>query len=570
MSAFRKVTNQQGEIIALETHLTGADLLNTPKLNKSSAFPNEEREQFNLLGKLPYQIETLSEQVTREYQQYAKKSTDLQKNIFLNALHETNEVLFYKLVGAHLKEMLPIIYTPTVGQAVEEFSQEFRRPRGLYLAYPDRDRIASILENRLDPEIDLIVMTDGEGILGIGDQGIGGMAIPVAKLMVYTLCGGIDPNRVLPIQIDVGTNNKKLLSNPMYLGWRHERLSGKEYDDFINIIVQAIQQKFPGVFLHWEDFGRENARRNLMRFREQLCTFNDDIQGTGAVTLAAILAAVNATKSKLVEQRIVIYGAGTAGVGIADQIFNAMVRLGLNEKEARAHFWLIDRQGLLTESSSDVISFQEPYLRSNSEIAAWGIKNSNNIGLAEVVTHVKPTILIGCSTQAGAFTEDIVKTMAKYVAQPIIFPLSNPTEKAEAVPADLLAWTDGKALIATGSPFEDVNFKGRRIRISQCNNAFVFPGIGLGVITSKARLLTNNMIWAACQALAEQSPAKLDPNAPVLPDLSEARQVCINIGIAVANKAREEGLAQIDPKIDLATKIITYCWEPKYYPYRKV
>jgi malate dehydrogenase (oxaloacetate-decarboxylating) len=570
MTAFRRITNKQGEIIALETNLTGANLLNTPKLNKASAFTNEERELFNLFGRLPYHVETLSEQVARKYQQYAKKSTALQKNIFLNTLLDTNEILFYKLVGEHLKEMLPILYTPTVGQAVEEFSQEFRRPRGLYLSYPDHERIDSILENRIDPEVDLVVMTDGERILGIGDQGVGGIAIPIAKLMVYTLCAGIDPNRVLPIQIDVGTNNKKLIADPMYLGWRHERLSGEKYDDFINRIVQAIKQKFPNVFLHWEDFGRENARRNLMRFREQLCTFNDDIQGTGAVTLAAILAAVNAAKSNLVDQRIVIYGAGTAGAGVADQIFDAMLRLGHNEKEARAHFWLIDRQGLLTESSPDTISFQKPYLRANSEIAAWKVKDSHNITLAEVVAHVKPTILIGCSTQGGAFTEDVIRMMAKYVAQPIIFPLSNPTEKSEAIPSDLLAWTDGKALIATGSPFEDVNYKGRRIRISQCNNAFVFPGIGLGVINSKPRLLTNTMIWAACQALAEQSPAKLDPTAPILPDVDEARQVCIKVGIAVATKAREEGLAQISPDVDLTAKILAYCWEPKYYPYRKV
>lgn len=549
--------NKEGKTLYIETNASGQSLLTTPKLNKGSAFSADERRQFHLLGKLPYRIESLQQQVMRIYQQFLKKGTDLQKYVYLRSLHDTNETLFYKLVSEHLKEMLPIIYTPTVGKAVEQFSHEFRRPRGLYIAYPDRDFIDEILENRLNPDVDIIVMTDGEGVLGIGDQGIGGMDICIVKLIVYVLCGGINPHRVLPIQIDVGTNNEKLLNDAMYLGWRHTRLSGQEYDELIERVVTAIQKKLPHAYLHWEDFGRENARRNLQRYREQLCTFNDDMQGTGAVTLAALLTAIKRTKIPLTEQRIVIVGAGTAGTGIADQLYAGMLREGLAKEEVLSRFWLVDKQGLLTHTMSDLTEFQKPYAR-----------YSTTMDLETLITEVKPTILIGCSSQGGAFTESIIKKMAAAVERPIIFPLSNPTEKAEATPFELLQWTEGRALIAMGSPFADVEFQGQMLRISQCNNALIYPGIGLGVVIAKAKRLSDTMLWEACKALSSYCNALEDDNAALLPDFVEIQQISQRIAVAVAQQARREGLAQIADHIDFAQHIQSQFWLPHYYPYR--
>lgn len=567
---FKQVTNEFGEIQYIETSLTGQDLLTTAKLNKGTAFTQEERAELRLLGKLPHHVETLDEQADRLYLQYIKKDTNLQKNIYLRSLHNHNETLFYKLLSKNLKEMLPVIYTPTVGEMVEEFSREFRRPRGLYISYPDRHRIDEILESRLNPVIDLIVMTDGEAVLGIGDQGIGGMEICIAKLNVYVLCGGINPARVLPIQIDVGTNNEKLLNDPMYLGWRHERLSGEQYDEMIDLLVAAIRRKFPNVFLHWEDFGRDNARRCLERYQKQMCTFNDDMQGTGVVTLAALLSAVNAAKMRLSDQKIVIFGAGTAGVGIADQVCDAMVHEGLTRKEAQSRFWLINRQGLLTTKTTELLDFQKPYLRPVEEMAGWSLANGVSVELYDVVNNVHPTILIGCSTQGGAFTHEVVTKMAEHTERPIIFPLSNPTAKAEARPAALLEWTQGRALIATGSPFDPVSFNGKNIRISQCNNAFVFPGIGMGVIVSKAKHLTDEMLWTACKTLSDCSPAKQDPAAPLLPDFSDVYDISKKIALVVANQARKEGLAQVDDNVDFEKIINASFWTPKYYPYKKI
>ncbi|MBX9706028.1 MAG: NAD-dependent malic enzyme, partial [Gammaproteobacteria bacterium] len=470
----------------ITTSLAGKPLLSTPQLNKGTAFTYEERHAFNLLGKLPARIETLEEQVQRCYKQYSSYVTPLKRNVFLNELHDTNHVLFYRLLQQHLAEMLPTIYTPIVGTAVKEFSAEFRRPRGLYLSYQERDAMDEILDNRSNPEIDLIVVTDGEGVLGIGDQGIGGMDIPIAKLMVYTLCGGIDPTRTLPILLDVGTNNEALLNDPLYLGWRHPRLEGQEYDDFIEKFVRSVNKKFPKVFLHWEDFGRNNARRNLERYQNTLCTFNDDMQGTGVVTLAALLAAVKVNHQSLKDQRIVVFGGGTAGTGISDQIVDALMREGLTKEEARAKFWMIDRAGLLTQDMKDLTPFQYVYARDAAELADWTLAHGSVVTLADVVHHIKPTVLIGCSAVAGAFNEAIIKEMASYQDKPIILALSNPTERAEAQPVDIYQWTDGRALLATGSPFDDVTFHGVQVRIAQCNNAFVFPGLGLGLIAVQA------------------------------------------------------------------------------------
>lgn len=569
MFEFNIIRNNQGEITHIETHLTGNNLLSTSKLNKGCAFTQEERERLGLVGLLPLQVETLEQQVARMYMQYNEHHTNLGKNIYLTVLHDYNETLFYKLASQHLEEMLPIVYTPTVGEAVQRFSMEHRKAKGLYISYPDRDKINAILANRVPPEVDISVITDGEAVLGIGDQGIGGINIPIAKLMVYSLCGGIDPLRTLPIQLDVGTNNPHLLNDPMYLGWRHERITGQEYDDFVAAFVQAITTQFPSIYLHWEDMGRDNARRILTRYRNTICTLNGDMQSTGVVALASVLAGVQASGIPLRNHRIVILGAGTAGVGIADQIHDALRRTGLNENEACACIWLIDKQGLLIKGNN-LLPFQEPYARSKEELASWTLRNANDISLYDVVNNAKPTILIGCSTAAGAFNEEIVKLMATQVDRPIIMPLSNPTSLSEAKPEDLLKWTQGNAIIATGSPFPDVHFDGKYYRIAQSNNAFAFPGIGLGVVAVKAKRVSDNMLWAATEALRQCSPVNQDKMAPLLPKLAEARMVSLHIANAVAEQACKEGLASIPAQTDLKELIKKTMWEPRYYHYMKV
>lgn len=570
MSKFKIIRNDEGDISHIETTLSGHDILSSSKMNKGCAFSLEEREIFHLTGLLPHQTETLEQQVARMYAQFNEHNSNLAKNIYLNVLHDYNETLYYKLISDNLEEMLPIIYTPTVGEAVERFSLELRKTRGLYISYEQRNDIDSLLENRLSHDVDLSVVTDGEAVLGIGDQGIGGINISSAKLMVYTLCAGINPHRVLPIQLDTGTNNQQLLSDPMYLGWRHERISGQQYDDFIDQFVSAITKKFPHLFLHWEDVGRDNARRILTHYRDKICTFNGDMQGTGAVALACILAGVKASETPLTHHRIVILGAGTAGVGIADQIVQAFQRHGLSEREAYQRFWLIDKDGLLLENNSALLEFQKPYARSIEEIRNWHCSRENNIDLLNVVKQVKPTILIGCSTASGAFTEEIIRMIARDVERPIIMPLSNPISKAEANPRDLLHWTNGKAIVATGSPFPAVNFNGELIRVAQSNNAFAFPGIGLGAIAVKAKHISDEMLWAATQALAACSPIIHNKSAPLLPSLSEIHFVSRHIALAVAEQARREGLAQIDRSIDFDKAIKQVTWEPKYYPYKKI
>ena len=513
---------QSGEP-CLYTNLTGKALLTTPQLNKGTAFTLEERHAFGLLGKLPASIETLEEQAMRAYLQYNAFQTSLQKSIYLRALHDTNATLFYKLVSAHMAEMIPVLYTPIVGTAVETHSVEFRRPRGLYISYPDIENMEEIVNNRTNPEIDVIVVTDGESILGIGDQGIGGIDIPIAKLMVYTIAAGINPLRTLPIMLDVGTNNQTLLDNPMYLGWRHKRIAGEEYNKFIDRFVTLTKKTFPNVYLHWEDFGRENAQHNLDTYRDTISSFNDDIQGTGVVTLAAILAAVRTNKSQLIDQRIVIFGAGSAGIGIAEQICDAMIRSGLSSEEARQRFWLINSRGLITTHYEDLTGARKRFARDAAEIATWQIANPKFITLQEVVSNLKPTVLIGSSTIPGAFTQDIIETMASNCERPIIFPLSNPTEHSEATPAQLLEWTHGKALIATGSPFAPVVYNNQTYVIGQCNNALVYPGIGLGVMAVKAKKLSDDMLWAACEAVAGCAPSEREEIAPLLPALQDAR-----------------------------------------------
>jgi malate dehydrogenase (oxaloacetate-decarboxylating) len=466
--------------------------------------------------------------------------------------------------------MLPTIYTPIVGTAVKRFSHEYRQPRGLYIAHSDKNLIEEIVNNRSNPEVDLIVVTDGEGVLGIGDQGIGGMDIPVAKLMVYSLCGGIDPTRTLPVFLDVGTNNQDLLNDPMYLGCRHPRISNEAYDDFIATFVSAIRKHFPKAFLHWEDFGRRNARHILDQFQDELCTFNDDIQGTGAVTLAALLAACDVTGKKLSDQRLVVFGAGSAGTGISDQIIDALMREGLSAEEAYQRFWLIDRQGLLLNNHYDLTEAQKPYARDRKELDSWSIHDKERASLTDTVRHVKPTILIGCSAQTGAFSQDIIEIMTAHCDRPIIFPLSNPDEKCEAQPVDILNWSQGKALIATGTAFPDVEYHNRMVKIAQCNNALVFPGIGLGILAVNASRLTKDMILAASETLCKFAPSKKDSFLPLLPSLDNAQVVAKEIAIAVAQCAINSGHAQKNQSKDLKKLIDELFWEPRYLPFRKV
>ncbi len=552
----------------VETKLKGKSILTTPLLNKGTAFSQEERIHLELLGKLPQCVETLEKQVQRAYQQFQCYSSDLQKHIYLNNLHDKSEIIFYKLVGTYLEEMFPYVYTPGVGSAVKAFSREFRQPRGLYVSYPDKEHIGRILDNRTHPEISTVVITDGEGVLGIGDQGIGAMDIPIAKLVVYTLCG-LNPYQALPVMLDVGTDNEALLEDPLYLGWRHKRIRGADYDEFIDIFLKELLKRFPKVMVHWEDFGKNNARRLLEKYRSKFCTFNDDIQGTGIVTLGALLAAMQATDIAIKDHRIVVYGAGTAGMGITDQLCAALVRLGLTEAEARKRFWLVDRFGLLLKDSTDLNEFQAPYAREAKESAAWGASADRN--LLNVVREVKPTILIGASTIRNAFTEDIVKTMAQHTARPIIFPLSNPTEQCEGHPQHLLQWTEGRGLIATGSPFQQVPYGDKMIRIAQCNNALAFPGLGIGALAVQAKTINDHMLWEAAKVIAAQSPLNKDPDAPVLPALFEAKDLAFHIAVAVAKQAIKDGLATYpDTKESIETRIQKMIWKPEYYPIRSV
>ncbi|PGM94734.1 NAD-dependent malic enzyme [Bacillus cereus] len=549
---------------ALETTLRGAEVLSTPLLNKGVAFTQEEREELGLKGLLPPAVLTLEEQARRAYEQFSSQPDDLLKNVYLTALHDRNEVLFYRILTEHLREMLPIVYTPTVGVAIQRYSHEYRKPRGIYLSINDPSGIEDAFANigATAENIDLVVVTDGEGILGIGDWGVGGINIAIGKLAVYTAAVGIDPSRVLPVILDVGTNREELLNNPFYIGNRHPRITGEAYDEFIDTFVQAVNKQFPKALLHWEDFSSRNARKILDKYRHDVCTFNDDIQGTGAVSLAAVLSAVKASGVPLSEHRVVVFGAGTAGIGIADQVRDAMVRVGLSDEESHNRFWCIDRNGLVTDNMEDLLDFQIPYARKEAEVSDW--KQNDVIGLAEVVKHVKPTILIGTSTVAGAFKEEIIKEMASHVERPIILPMSNPTPLAEAKPADLIEWTEGKALVATGSPFEPVTYNGVTYVIGQSNNALIFPGLGLGTIVVRASVMTDGMFAAAAEAVASMVDTS-QPGAPILPEVEELRNISELVAIEVAKVAVAEGVARenlSDDDIKIAVK--EAIWEPEY------
>ena len=550
------------------TKLRGRQILNDPRLNRGTAFSYVERHELGITGLVPPAHVTLDQQVARVYAQYLRQPDDLSRNVLLTEIHDRNEVLFYRLLITHLIEMLPIVYTPTIGKAIQSYSHEYRRPRGVYLSVDHPELIEeSLLATGLqEHELDLIVATDAGAILGIGDWGVGGMRIAVGKLAVYTAAGGIDPDRAIAIMLDVGTDRQSLLDDPLYMGNRHPRVTPAEYDSFLDAFVETARRLFPHAMLHWEDVGLSNARRLLDRYRGSLLTFNDDIQGTGAVNLAAALAAVRVTGTRLVDHRVIIFGAGTAGTGIADQLRAEMLANGLTEQEARARFWAIDRQGLLTTDMAALSDAQLRCARDPGEVTGWQ-KNDElgGIDLAEVVRRVHPTILIGTSTRSGAFSEDIVTEMAAHVDRPVILPMSNPTDLAEAAPADLITWTGGRALVATGSPFDPVEFGGTRYLIGQANNALVFPGIGLGVIAARASRVTDGMLAAAAHAVADLT----DPTttgAALLPPVAALRETSVAVGAAVARAAWQDGVARTFLEGDLAKQVRALMWQPAYRP----
>jgi malate dehydrogenase (oxaloacetate-decarboxylating) len=542
----------------------GNEVLTTPMINRGTAFTLEEREALGLTGLIPGGVSTIDGQLRRVYAQYRRQPDDLAKNVYLANLRDRNEVLFYRLLTARIQEMLPIVYTPTVGTAIERFSHEYRRPRGVYLSVDRPQDVETALGNYgLGPDdVDLIVATDSEGILGIGDQGVGGIDIAIGKLAVYTAAAGIHPRRVIPVVLDMGTDNLALLNDEMYLGNRHPRVRGERYDALIDAYVTAASKLFPHAMLHWEDFGASNARRILNRYADRVCTFNDDMQGTAAVVLAAAFSAVRAAGQRMRDQRVVIHGAGTAGLGIADMLRDVMVREGVPPEEAGRRFYALGRNGLLTDDQTErMYDFQLPYAHPAGEVAGWSA-GDDGIRLAEVVANVQPTMLIGTSTQAGAFTEAIVTDMAAHVERPIIMPLSNPTSRAEALPEDLLRWTGGRALVATGSPFPSVPYEGRSYRIAQANNALVFPGLGLGVTVSRSHRISDGLITAAADAVAGLSEATA-PGAPLLPPVEDLRTVSAAVAIAVAVAARDEGLAQVAVD-DPVQQVHQAMWRPEY------
>jgi malate dehydrogenase (oxaloacetate-decarboxylating) len=547
-----------------ELSLSGLSLLDCPVFNKGSAFSNEERTEFGLHGLLPPHVGTIDEQLDRRYRDFSERRTELQQHVYLRDLQDRNEVLFYRLMAEHIAEMMPLIYTPVVGEACRHFSRIYRRPRGLFLSAERRDELETILDNRPFREVDVIVVTDGERILGLGDLGIGGMGIPVGKLSLYTLCGGIDPSRTLPITLDVGTDNPEALADPLYLGWRHPRLRGQEYDDFIEAFVQAVQKTLPDAILQWEDFALPNARKLLDRYRDRICSFNDDIQGTSAVAVSAVIAAGEVASIPLTEQRVVILGAGSAGSGIADGIVAAMVAEGLTEPLALRRIWLVDRPGLLLESTPGLQDFQKRFARPMGDIEGWNLGLEGKPGLAEVVENVHPSTLIGASGQTGAFVEGVIRAMARHVDRPTILPLSNPTSKSEARPADLFEWTDGKALVATGSPFEVVHWNGRTIRISQCNNAYIFPGLGMGLVASRANRVADTMFLGAARSLADASPARSNSDAGLFPPWSQIESVSKAIALSVGLEAVRLGLAEPMLADQHARRIENRWWRPEY------
>jgi malate dehydrogenase (oxaloacetate-decarboxylating) len=543
-------------------------LLN-PVLNKGTAFTAQERRDFALNGLLPPHVSTLHDQMHRRLLVFRALTDDRDKYVFLREIQDTNETLFYALLFDNLEEMLPLVYTPVVGYGCQQFSRLFRRPRGLFLSMPLEGEIKTILSHPRFDKIEAIVVTDGERVLGLGDQGIGGMGISIGKAAIYSSCAGLHPSTTLPVFLDVGTDNEGLLDDPLYLGWRHARVRGAAYDHFIETFVTAVNERWPHVLLQWEDFAKANAGRLLDRYRNRLCTFNDDIQGTAAAATGTLLSATNVTGIPLTNQKICIFGAGSAGCGIANLLRHTMIDAGLRDSEACARIYLVDINGLLTDGMADLSPFQKPFAKSAGDIDGWKLSNGNNISFLETVKNLHPTALIGVSGQAGIFTEAVVREMAAGAAQPVILPLSNPTSCSEATPEDLIKWTDGRAVIATGSPFPALLRDGRLVKVDQTNNTYIFPGVVLGSIASEARHISDGMFVAAAKALAAASPSLDDPNATLLPPITSLREVAVKIAHAVALQAQKEGLAALRNFSTLDEQIRSRQWSPAYSSYER-
>jgi len=549
---------------------SGPTLLNIALLNKGCAFSREEREKFGLLGLLPQRYETIEQQVERAYQQYSSFDEAINKHIYLRATQDSNETLFYRLVNEHIEEMMPIIYTPTVGDACERFSEIYRRARGLFISYPDRYDLDAILANVTKNNVKVIVVTDGSRILGLGDQGIGGMGIPIGKLSLYTACGGISPAYTLPIMLDVGTNNQSLLDDPLYMGWHHPRIEQAGYDEFLDLFIQAVKRRWPEVLLQFEDFNQTNALPLLNRYRDEICCFNDDIQGTAVVTVGTLLAACRRRSVPLSQQTIVFAGAGSAGCGIAEQIITQMRTEGLSETQARNQVFMVDRAGLLVSSMASILDFQFSLSKDEGQIVDWSYEGEYP-SLLETVRYAKPTILIGVSGQSGLFTQRIVETMLAACDSPIILPLSNPSKQIEATPEQLLTWTKGQAIIATGSPFQPVEYAGQSYIIPQCNNSYIFPGFGLAVVAAKIRHISDEMLVVASEVLAKASPSVSgNREMSLLPRLSDIAQLSKEIAFAVSQVAFEQGLAEFMTDDALTASIETQFWLPEYREYELI
>jgi len=546
----------------------GPTLLETPLLNKGSAFTERERLRFNLMGLLPPRYETIEEQVSRAYRQYSSFVSDLNKHIYLRAIHDNNETLFFRLVQKHLTEMMPIIYTPTVGDACEKFSDIYRSSRGLFVSYEERHNLDDILHNATKNKVKVIVVTDGSRILGLGDQGIGGMGIPIGKLSLYTACGGISPAYTLPVMLDVGTNNEKLLNDPMYMGARHKRIAQEEYDEFLELFINAVKRRWPHVLLQFEDFAQPNAMPLLTRYRDKICCFNDDIQGTASVTVGSLLAACRIKQEQLSAQRVVFVGGGSAGCGIAEQVIAQMVREGISEAQARSQVYIVDRYGLVTEGMTGLRDFQQKLAQPQTNVQQWTIAG-DYATLLEVVKQVEPGILIGVSGQPGLFTESVIKTMKMHNSMPIIFPLSNPSKQVEATPEQVIQWTEGEVIIATGSPFQPVHYQGKSYAISQCNNAYIFPGIGLGVLAANINKISDEMLMVTSEKLAAASPKANTGEGDLLPALTGIAQLSKDIAFAVAKVAQQQGYALKMSDEKLLQRIEDNFWQPEYRQYRR-
>ncbi len=546
----------------------GIAVLLDPHTNKGTAFTNHERDELDLHGLLPPIVSTMKQQLERTYENYEAKTSDIERFIYLTSLQDRNETLFYRLLYEHIDEMMPVVYTPVVGEACQKFSHIYRRPRGLYISHQSREAIEKTLRNCGISDPSVIVVTDGERILGLGDQGAGGMGIPIGKLSLYTLCAGLSPYSTLPITLDVGTDNEERLKDPLYLGLRHKRIRGDEYQQFIDDFVGAVQKAFPRVILQWEDFLKGNALKQLKRFRDRLCTFNDDIQGTAAVVVAGLYGALRITGQAMREQRIVIAGAGASAQGIAELIVAALVEDGLTRQEAVRRIWTTDSRGLVTLDRPALDDFKKMFARPAEETASYCCRDRSGVTLAETVLNVRPTILIGTSGTPGTFSEEVVRIMAKNNERPIVFPLSNPTSKSECTPQQALHWSDGRAIVATGSPFAPVDCNGRRYRIGQCNNSFIFPGVGLGLTVSGARAVSDGIFLDSAKALAAQVTAEDLAECAVYPRLTRIRDCSLAVACSTARRAIEEGFADAEPLENLEETVQRAMWFPSYLPIR--